>query len=79
MASTLTIRLPEAQREALKKRAGALKKTESALIRELVAREISMPDWDLVISKLAGSVDSREDFATGHPLQEHLRLQNWRS
>ena len=78
MSSTLTIRLPSALREALKHRAAALKKSETALIRELIARELSEPDWNEIISRFAGSVDSNESNGPAHPLSDYLSGQNWR-
>jgi predicted transcriptional regulator len=79
MSSTLTIRLPAAQRDALKRRASALNKTESALIRELVEREVSEPDWTEMVSQLAGSIDSNADTGIKHPLHDYVHAQNWRS
>ena len=79
MSSTLTIRLPAAQRDALKRRAAALNKTESALIRDLVEREVSEPNWTELVSQLAGSVDSQAAKGTKHPLHDSLHAQNWRS
>jgi len=40
MESTLTIRLPAKQREALRRRVAPEKRTESALVRDLIDREI---------------------------------------
>ena len=70
MSSTLTIRLPAAQRGALKRRAAALKITESALIRDLVEREVSESAWTEWVSQLTGSIDFNAD--TG-PKQLHDR------
>ena len=70
MSSTLTIRLPAAQRDALKRRAAALKITESALIRDLVEREVTEPAWTEWVSQLAGRIDFNAD--TG-PKQLHDR------
>ena len=41
MTETLTIRLPVAQRKALRARAVAAGKTESALVRELIAGQMA--------------------------------------
>ena len=79
MSSTLTIRLPVAHRDALKRRAAALNKTESALIRDLVEREVSEPDWTELVSQLAGSVDSHAANVPKHYLHDYLFAQNWRS
>jgi plasmid stability protein len=40
MTQTLTIRLPAAQRKALRARAAAAGRTESALVRELIDRQL---------------------------------------
>jgi predicted transcriptional regulator len=40
MKTTLTIRLPKKQRAALKRRAAAQKRSESAIVRELIEREM---------------------------------------
>ena len=79
MSSTLTIRLPAAQREALQRRASALKKTESALIRELVEREISDATFGERIGDWAGSVESaKTSKARQDSWRDHLRSANWR-
>lgn len=79
MSSTLTIRLPLAQREALKRRAAALKKTESALIRDLVDREIEMAPLATLVEKWAGTVDSRKRARAAHPMKKQIRERNWRA
>lgn len=79
MSSTLTIRLPLAQRDALKRRAAALKKTESGLIRDLVAREVDQAPFAALVEKWAGSVDSRHAPRAAHPLKQQIRERNWRA
>lgn len=79
MSSTLTIRLPLAQREALKRRAAVLKKTESALIRDLVDREIEHAPLATLVEKWAGTVDSRKTARAAHPLKKQIRERNWRA
>ncbi len=59
MSSTLTLRLPAAQRQALKRRAAALKKTEAGLLRELVERETSAPSPALPGEKWPGLLPKR--------------------
>ena len=79
MSTTLTIRLPLAQREDLKRRAAALKTTESGLIRELVERELVRPPIDVLVEKWAGTVDSRVAKHAAHPLKKQTRERNWRA
>jgi hypothetical protein len=58
METTLTIRLPAKQREALRRRAAAEKRTESTLVRDLIDREIQRGfDFDRV-RHLVGSIAS---------------------
>jgi hypothetical protein len=79
MASTLTIRLPESQREALKRRALALKTTESALVRELVEREVGDTPFGERIGDWAGSVNSpRRRKKRSDRWRAHIRATNWR-
>jgi hypothetical protein len=71
--STLTIRLSAAQREALKRRAAALKTTESALIREPVEREMADTTFGERIKGWAGSVSSaRGRKRRSDPWRDHL-------
>ena len=58
MTSTLTIRLPALQREALRRAARALKKTESEYIRDLLARDLDDVSFGQRVGGLAGSLDS---------------------
>ncbi len=76
--STLTIRLPNAQREALKRSARALKKTESEYIRDLLARDLDSRTLAERVGHLAGSVDSSETMGEPHPLRDIIRAHNWR-
>ncbi len=78
MTSTLTIRLPAVQREALKRRAAALRKTESALLRELVERETAQVSPAALSEKWAGALDSRKAVRPAHPLRRQMRERNWR-
>lgn len=77
--STLTIRLPKSQREALRQSAQALKKTESEYIRDLLARDIDTRTVAERIGQLAGSVDSSSAHRKPHPLKKAIRERNWRS
>lgn len=76
--SALTIRLPKEQRDALRRSAKALKKTESEYIRELLARDLENRSLGERIADLAGSVDSRERVGKSHPLKEVIQRRNWR-
>ena len=77
-ASTLTIRLPQEQREALKRSAKALKKTESEYIRELLQRDLDSRPFGERAGHLAGSVDSSRTTAGPQPLKDLIRERNWR-
>jgi hypothetical protein len=76
--STLTIRLPKEQREALRRCARALKKTESEYIRDLLARDLDSRTLTEQIGDLAGSLDSSQTVGKPHPLKEVIRKRNWR-
>lgn len=76
--STLTIRLPKSQRETLRRSAKALKKSESAYIRDLLARDQEKRTIAERIGSLAGALDSSQTNGKPHPLQELIREHNWR-
>lgn len=76
--STLTIRLPKPQRDALKRSARVLKKTESEYIRDLIARDLDMRTVGERMGNLAGVLDSSRTTAKPHPLKENIRQRNWR-
>ena len=76
--TTLTIRLPQEQREALKRCASALKKTESEYIRELLQRDLDSRPFGERAGHLAGSVDSARSGGERHPLKDLIRERNWR-
>ena len=77
--STLTIRLPKNQREALRQTARALQKTESEYVRDLLARDLDDRSLGERMADLAGSVDSRQRVGDPHPLKEVIRRKNWRT
>ncbi len=77
--STLTIRLPKSQREALRQSAQAMKKTESEYIRDLLAQDLDKRTLAERIGQLAGSVDSSSAPREPHPLKKTIRERNWRS
>jgi len=79
MTSTITIRLTLAQRAALKKRASALRKSEAALLRELVERETMPVSPADLAAKWGGSLDSGKAKTRPNPLKAQLRARNWRA
>lgn len=77
--STLTIRLPLDQREALRRTAQALKKTESEYIRDLVARDLDDTPLNERLGDLVGCLSStKTSSAEANPLRERIRVNNWR-
>jgi predicted DNA-binding protein len=78
MNTTLTIRLPREQREALRKRAAALNKSESDLVRALISRDLSEATLLERAARLVGSVDSRTKNTPPNPLAKRIRDRNWR-
>jgi predicted DNA-binding protein len=78
MDTTLTIRLAKAQREALRRRALAEKRTESALVRELIQREIQRGfDFERV-RHLVGSVASPPKHWEKDAWRKRIHQRNWR-
>jgi predicted DNA-binding protein len=78
METTLTIRLPAKQREALRRRATAEKRSESALVREIIDRELQRRfDFDRV-RHLIGSIASSPKHWEKDPWRKHIRERNWR-
>ena len=78
MDTTLTIRLSKANRAALKRRAAAEKRSESALVREIIDREINRGFDFEKVRHLAGSVTLDRKKMRGDGWAEHLRENNWR-
>jgi Ribbon-helix-helix protein, copG family len=78
-SSTLTIRLPVEQREALRRSAKALKKSESELIRDLIARNLDVRTMGERVGHLAGSIDSKGTSRAADSFRETIRRHNWRS
>lgn len=77
--STLTIRLPLAQREMLRQTAGALRKTESEYIRDLLAQDLDAAPLGERLGDLAGSLrSSLRSSGAPHPLKARIRASNWR-
>ena len=77
--STLTIRLSMEQRQALRRSAKALKKTESELIRDLLARDLNVRTLGERVGHLAGSIDSsKRTSRAADSFRETIRRHNWR-
>ncbi len=77
-AATLTIRLRAKQREALRRRATAEKRSESALVREMIDREMQRGfDFERV-RHLVGSVVSPRRHWEKDSWRKHIRQRNWR-
>ena len=78
MDTTLTIRLAKAQREAIRRRARAEKRTESALVREMIQRELQRGfDFERV-RHLVGSVASPPKHWEKDAWRKRIRQRNWR-
>jgi hypothetical protein len=79
MGTTITIRLPVKQREALRRRAAAEKRSESALVREMIDRAMQRGfDFERV-RHLVGSVASSSKHWEKEAWRKHIRERNWRS
>ena len=78
MNTVLTIRLPDARRKALQRRATAANKSESVLVRELIEREMQAGlDFERV-RYLIASVASDSKHRPRGSWREQLREHNWR-
>ncbi len=78
MDTTLTIRLSKANREALKRRAVAEKRSESAVVREIIDREMNRGFDFEKVRHLAGSVTIDRKKMRSDEWAEHIRQSNWR-
>jgi hypothetical protein len=76
--STLTIRLPVEQREALRRSAKAIKKTESEYIRELLQRDLDSRPFGEQAGQFIVCLDSSQTVGEPHPLRDLIRERNWR-
>jgi len=77
--STLTIRLPTEQREALKRSAKALKKTESEYIRDLLQRDLDSRPFGERAGQLIGCLDSSKlKPGAEDGFREAIHKNNWR-
>jgi predicted transcriptional regulator len=79
METTLTIRLPRKQRDALRRRAAAEKRSESALVRDLIDREIQREFNMDCVRHLVGSIASGPRHWEKDSWRKHIRQRNWRS
>jgi len=78
--STITIRLPQSQRDNLKARATRLHKTESDFIRELLAREFDQAAFGERASEFVGCLDSGPTApAPVDALRTAIKRHNWRA
>ena len=75
MDKTLTIRLPEAQDEALTQRANALGKTKSELVRELIEKGLEEQPLARRIGHLKGRLGLS---AAKAGWQRRIKDRNWR-
>jgi hypothetical protein len=77
--TTLTIRLSKAQREALRRRAIAEKRSESALVREMIQQHLTRGfDFERV-RHLVGLVASPPKHWEKDAWRKRIRQHNWRS
>jgi hypothetical protein len=76
MSNIFTVRLDPEQRRKLKRRATALRMTESDFVRHLVNRELSSEPLEKRISNLKGCIAM--DPADDDPITKELRRNNWR-
>jgi hypothetical protein len=76
--TTLTIRLSAKQRDALRLRAAAEKRSESALVREMIDREMQRGFAFNRVRKLVGSIASPPRHWEKNSWRKHIRQRNWR-
>lgn len=77
--STLTIRLPQEQRAALKETAKRLKKSESDVIRELLAREFEQVAFGERAGEFMGCLESSPSpDAVPDSFRDAIQHANWR-
>lgn len=77
--STLTIRLPVEQRQALKRSAQALKKSESEYIRDLLQRDLDSRPLGERVGHLIGCLDSSiVEPGSDDGFRKAIRKNNWR-
>ena len=78
MDTTLTIRLPATQRRALSSKAAAAGKSESEIVRDLIARELA----DQSIGERAGALFGCLSLRSSSPAKDRwratIKARNWR-
>lgn len=81
MGTSFTIRLPEQQRQALRKRAKAMHTSESAWVRHIIEKDLENSTLQEQLAGLFGSLDSGTAGKAGkaNPLKEAIRQRNWRA
>jgi hypothetical protein len=78
MEATLSIRLPEKQREALRRRAAAEKRSESTLVCDFIGREMQRGfDFERVCH-LVGGIAGQPKHWVRDPWRKRIRQRNWR-
>jgi len=78
--STITIRLPQSQRDNLKATATQLHKTESDFIRELLAREFDQAAFGERAGEFVGCLDSDASApAPAEAFSAAIKRNNWRA
>ena len=75
MDKTLTIRLDKAQDQALSRRAKALGKTRSQLVRELIEKGLEEQPLSRRVGHLRGVLDLPE---SKDPVRRRIKERNWR-
>ncbi len=75
--SSLTIRLPDDQRERLKEAAKRLKKSESDIIRDLISRELQNIAFGERATDFIGCLES--DAGSGNTFRESIGKNNRRT
>jgi predicted DNA-binding protein len=77
--STLTIRLPQEQRDVLKETAKRLQKSESDFIREVLARECEQVSFAERASEFVGCIESSpSESAETDSFRDAIKRNNWR-
>lgn len=80
MSTSFTIRLPERQREALRKRAKAMQSSESAWVRHIIEKDLENSTLQEQLADLVGSLDSSKGTKKrANSLKEAIRQRNWRA
>lgn len=77
MNATLTIRLPEKQREQLRALAARLGKSDSEMVRALIERSLAEESLGHRLAHLKGALQERP--ALDDSLSREIRERNWRS